>query len=57
MLGGATGLHPFVHFILLELPEEAHAIRGHPMLVAPAVNHAAADTEVLAKGGLCPLPG
>ena len=48
MLGSATGLYPFVHLILLELPEAAHAMRGHFMLINPLVHGVIADPEVLA---------
>ena len=48
MFGSATGLHPFVHLILLELPEAAHAMCGHFMFINPLVHGVIADPEVLA---------
>ena len=48
MLGSTTGLHPFVHLILLELPEAAHAMCGHFMFINPLVHGVIADPEVLA---------
>jgi len=35
MFRSATGLDPFVHLVLLELPEAAHAMRGHFMFINP----------------------
>jgi len=48
MFCSATGLDPFVHLILLELPEAAHAMRGHFMFINPLVHGVIADPKVLA---------
>ena len=48
MLGRTSGLYPFVHFVLLEFPKTAHAVRGHLMLIDPAVNSVTAAPKVLA---------
>jgi hypothetical protein len=48
MFGSATGLHPFVLLILLELPEAAHAMRGLSCLSIHLYG-VIADPEVLAN--------
>ncbi len=48
MLGCATGLYPFAHLILFELPGAAHAMRGYFVFINPLVRGVIADPEVLA---------